>query len=548
MSVLVTDTRTVISEADANVGGTWTSITAGGAFTTPFVESTAAWVGTLNIDTGQMYFDLTTPLSAVNQMIYVWSNNFALQSVWTATNPPNAMYLSDGTNHISFKLAGSDKKEFSHLSSQDWNWDCLLLDMDKAAEWNSLGYTTIRGGSFAAFNSASVDRFGADMTTLSKGLGGGTNVAVDIIRMGNNGLRITSGSAADPGKFLQIVVEDRSTGNLKAHGIIREYTTGIYGIQGPLTFGTSSTAGSYFQDSNITLAFENRVVANNKYFLSVTGSATANTTFILRNSSITTAGPYVKCDFSGSANAFIRKLEITGCSFSNLGNPIYFSRNLSGSFHTASQNSFAGCGIIDAGSVLFQDNTITTGKNPSGSLLLNTGSATDNMSNLSFIASGTVGHAIYITAAATYSFDNFNYSGFGADGAVNAVVYNNSAGAVLINVIGGDTPTYRNGAGATTTLSSPATLTLTGMVSGTEVTITSGSPEVVLYHLESVDNDGVAEYSYTDTAGKIVDILVFHINYDPNLSSILNYTLLTEDATIPIQQITDRIYSNPAGP
>jgi len=103
---------------------------------------------------------------------------------------------------------------------------------------NANGYTVVRGGSFANWSAntgSAINRFGSDFTTLSKGVGGGVNVATDIIRMGNNGLVITSGSSADPGKFVQIVNEDKSTANLKAHGIIREYTTGIYGIQGPLT-------------------------------------------------------------------------------------------------------------------------------------------------------------------------------------------------------------------------------------------------------------------------------------------------------------------------
>jgi hypothetical protein len=78
------------------------------------------------------------------------------------------------------------------------------------------------------------------MTTLSKGLGGGTNVAVDIIRIGNGGIVITGGTTSTRGKFVEIVVEDRSTANLKAHGIIREYSTNLYGVQGPLTFGAST--------------------------------------------------------------------------------------------------------------------------------------------------------------------------------------------------------------------------------------------------------------------------------------------------------------------
>ena len=553
MSVRVTDTRIVITEADNTTG--WTG--ADQATSEFFAEAPNAIQSSQSPGSPlQIYYTDATPRDVSGSLVYVYVWNNAVQDPWQhATLPPQTLHLGDGTNRISLKMAGQDRRVFNHLDGPT-GFQNLVIDGSMIAAMNAAGLVIARAGSLANYltNIGSTTMFGGDFATLSKALAGGNNLGVDIIRIGKHGLRITSGSSADPGKFSQIVTEDASTANLKAHGIIRTYTTGIYGAQGPLTFGSqSATFPTYFSDSGITLAFENRNINNDKYYLKVTGSATADTTFILRNSTIATAGPHVYCNFSGSsAIDYIRKLELTGNSFSNLTNRIDFANNYSSSFHTASQNVFSGCGIINVGNAFFDSNTIQTGVNPSGSLLLNSSSAayqteqTDNMANLTFIASGTVGHAIYMTEAeATYSFNNFTYDGFGANETENSSVYNNSAGAVLINIIGGETPTVRNGGGATTTLSSPATLTLTGMVSGTEVTITSGSIPTVLFNVEDVDGAGEAAYPYTDTAGQIVDILIFHIDYDPNLSSIYGYTLLNEDATIPIQQILDRNYNNP---
>ena len=551
MAVVVTDTRIVITEADNTTG--WTGADQAG--TDFFCEAPNAIQSSLAIATDQVYYTDATSRDVSGSLIYVYSFNNAIQNPWTDVNPPNALHLGDGTNRVSFKMAGSDRRVFNHADGPT-EWQCFVLDGSKIAEMEAAGYTTTRAGSYASFlaNIGALVDFGSDFDTLSKALGGGFNVGVDIIRFGKDGLRVTGGSSGDPGIFLEVVEEDRSTTTLKAHGIIREYTAGVYGLQGPLTFGTASAAGSWFEDSNISLTFEDRNINDDKLYVRITGSAAADTTFILKNSAITTAGPNVTLDFSGSSNtSHIRKLELTGNTFSSLGNPVYFGNNYSSSFHTASNCTFANCGIITAGNIVFDGNTIQTGKNHSGSLLLDSSSAayldkqTDNMSNLSFIASGTTGHAIYITeAAATYSFSGFSFSGFGADGSAAASIYNNSGGSVLINLIGTSTPTVRNGGISTTTLSSPATLTLTGMVSGTEVTITSGSDSTVLYHLESVDVDGEAAYSYT-AGGIIVDILIFEITKDPQVSSIFNYTLLTEDATIPIQQIDDNIYFNPGG-
>lgn len=180
----------------------------------------------------------------------------------------------------------------------------------------------------------------------------------------------------------------------------------------------------------------------------------------------------------------------------------------------------------------------------------------DLITNCSFNGTSSFGHAIQITTAATYSFDGNTFSGYsGTPGAnltpnsgdQNAEIYNNSGGYVYINISNGDTPSVRNGVGASTELSNPVLLTLTGILSGSEVTITSGSDSTVLYHLESVTGTGQAIYQYNYSAGTIVDILIFEVTKDPNLSNIYDYTLGSINSTIPIRQIPDRVYTNPLG-
>ena len=64
----------------------------------------------------------------------------------------------------------------------------------------------------------------------------------------------------------------------------------------------------------------------------------------------------------------------------------------------------------------------------------------------------TNGHAIIITTPGTYTFNDLTFTGFGVDESNTAAVYNNSGGAVTINIAGGTSPTVRNGAGASTTV------------------------------------------------------------------------------------------------
>lgn len=75
-----------------------------------------------------------------------------------------------------------------------------------------------------------------------------------------------------------------------------------------------------------------------------------------------------------------------------------------------------------------------------------------NITNCRFV-SGASGHAIEITTPGTYSFVGNTFTGFGADGTTDASIYNNSGGAVTLNLGAGDsTPTVRNGAGASTSV------------------------------------------------------------------------------------------------
>lgn len=166
--------------------------------------------------------------------------------------------------------------------------------------------------------------------------------------------------------------------------------------------------------------------------------------------------------------------------------------------------------------------------------------ATMTLQDLTFSNySGAV--ALNITSSGEYTLDNCTFDGSGD----YEVEVSHPAGAVTMSLINNTTALTAGditGSGLYL-IENNKTLTLTGMVSGTEVTIVSASIE--LFHEENVSSSGSINYVYNYEANKIVDILIFHVDYDPNLSSIFNYTLLSTDATIPIQQIDDRVYNNP---
>ena len=103
-----------------------------------------------------------------------------------------------------------------------------------------------------------------------------------------------------------------------AHGIFRAYTTIAFGVQGPLTFGYGLGGGgatdSYFEDSGVVVVFEDRNISNDKYFFKFEGHSTTVSSFILSDSTISTAVQAVRV----SAGPDIDVLDLSGVSFVGL--------------------------------------------------------------------------------------------------------------------------------------------------------------------------------------------------------------------------------------
>ena len=171
-----------------------------------------------------------------------------------------------------------------------------------------------------------------------------------------------------------------------------------------------------------------------------------------------------------------------------------------------------------------------------------------NIQNCQFTSDGS-GHAIEFDTPGTYTFTGNTFSGYGAGATTDAAVYNNSGGLVTLNVAGGgDTPTVRNGAGASTVINNTKNLTLVvssggTLLSGILVKVIKVSDRSQLFS-GTTNVNGEVTYSH-DLAGTDVDIFFIDTAYEPDLSDIKDYTLVGADTTIPVSLITDPDYDNP---
>lgn len=162
-----------------------------------------------------------------------------------------------------------------------------------------------------------------------------------------------------------------------------------------------------------------------------------------------------------------------------------------------------------------------------------------NISDCYFRSAG--GHAIEITTPGTYTFSGNTFAGYGADGTTDAAVYNNSGGAVTLNISGGgDTPTVRNGAGASTIVSAGAVVTFDGINAGSEIRVFSLAG-VARAGVETCDANHVLSF---DVYGAPETVVIRIVNV---LYKIKEFTAKVSvgSLTIPVQQELDPWYKNP---
>jgi len=142
----------------------------------------------------------------------------------------------------------------------------------------------------------------------------------------------------------------------------------------------------------------------------------------------------------------------------------------------AVENNVAGVEIRDATFKLCHGITLNGGKLASvvTESIADPAVITNNPGNIldcDFITDGS-GHAIEITLPGTYTFQGNHFFDYGADGTADAAIHNTSGGLVTLNITGGgDTPTVKNGAGASTIINNTVVLTVSNLLSGSDVVI-----------------------------------------------------------------------------
>jgi hypothetical protein len=374
---------------------------------------------------------------------------------------------------------------------------------------------------------------------MTSGISKGRPLCADAFRYGRAELILTAGDLSNGyATFTGAAAQNDASAN--RWGLLQSEGTGFL-WKGLLTLGTSGTAVD-MRDSNVNVTIDdcprtyaafNRIEVNN----SGSNVEWTGVNFVALNASGVSIGQFEMID-----NAVV---DLDGCSFTDMSTFIFQSNAI------VNGTTFRRCGQVTQGGADF-DGCLFDQSAAAVALLV---SNPNNVDDCRFVSDGT-GHAIELTSACagnSYTAVDWFVSGYASSNGStgNEVIYNNSGGAVTINVDGGSGATaltYRNGTGASTSIVASFSYTVKGLEQNTEVTFVTAGTSTELFHVENAttsDGDGKYQVTYSHSGGATVDVLIHHVNYKPDISNILGVTLPSANAEVKVQMFADENYFNP---
>ena len=364
-------------------------------------------------------------------------------------------------------------------------------------------------------------------------IGKGNPHGVDAIRYGRCSSIFTAGDVAPNGPctFAGFAAADETSSTY--WGLARTIPGG-YLWKGRMQLGTSGSL-VYFVDANASITWDEtpKVSANFNLIEVNNASSQVDWTNVVHRCLSTQSPTRLLVNADADLNWDL-------CQFYDMG-----AMTFGGTTGFCTNAKFQGCGQIEPNGTNLSDSEFAGYEGTADSGYVNWDVSTDpngKLDNCSFTKGSAATHAIEFDATnspTTMTLVNQSYSGYGADTTTSAALYfKRTSGTVTVNY-DGDLPTYKT-AGATISLVSSVTITLTGLVDGTEVRVYKTSDDSVVDGIESTTG---GTWAFSAAAGLGVYMRIFHVEYLP--ADIEGYTLPGSSTSLPVQQIFDRNYNNP---
>lgn len=562
----ITDNRTSLTTNDATGLDDLTGSASGATSTEYFVEGTGAQGVKISSSVDGLLYDAGSAQDWSGNVFYIWFNCLTAGLLDTLANGGIRVRFCGATVTDWFEVyvEGSD--------TYTGGFQMLVVDIDEArTQATGAG----PGGTNGTTPATTAIRYvGVVFDVTGMVTGNVNNCFVDAmwrLPASTPGILVEGQNTGAVDWTWQDIVDAGDIGDTtKAWGTVERLKNGTISLNTPIRFGANDTVTHGFSDTNETVGFEDALVPDAFYGLDVIGNSGGTTNFALglktgtgddatgaQGGSLQSSGPrfYLDVNDANVDSANFYGVSIQGAGAITADDPA---------------TSMIGCVFLDCTSALvsniadFLRCTVVNANTADGVAFLTTDDLTDVV-NSTFEFSD--GHAIELTTTLVTpqtSKGNLFVGSFGgtpgsnltpASGSTDAMIYNNAGGAVTINVTsGGDTPSIRNGASATTTVNNNVQVTLTGLKDNTEIRVLTAGTTTELAGIENA-TAGSADartFAFSLQAATSVDIRIIHggtaaadgLFYE--IQAIKSYSIPATDTSLPIQQVRDRNYNNPA--
>lgn len=437
-SYLVDLTDLSLMEATTDVsalGGGAAGLSADPDFAIQGTNSVTKQVSTAGTIKGMVYDSTTPPTLGANDHIFVWVYATCPGLLELLANGGMRVTIgTDTSNYNDYYVAGKD----TFLKGGHRCWP--------------VRYTTAAPtpGAQTGTPGASPQVFGGQLHVT--GILRADNLAVDAIRFGT-GAYITAGAIATPITFAGFAAQNDLVAN--SWGVFSE-VQGSYLLQGKFVVG-QTTAGvptlAYLDDPGADIIIVDTPHSLTDFTQIIVDHA--STEFHTTNMNIRALGTNNpgQIIFNNAATvASIDKGVWADLGIITLQAAVVLTDVIIQRCGLITQNSatLTDCTIDDGAGVLSNNPTLITGCNFPG---------------------GGIGHALECNTIGTYGWVGNTDTGYTgtrgsnmtpASGSANAMFYNNSGGLITLNVSGGgQSPSVRNGAGATTVVVQDAPISIT---------------------------------------------------------------------------------------
>lgn len=463
---MATDLRTTITGFDSTTNvtssGTNPSLqTAAGLYYEPTGALATQWSNQAQENIYENSLP-STDLSDVT-MYGVFKDNF----VDTYANQGLQLVIGDGTDLVGYDAGGSDAQG---IRLPDYFFS-IKLDVSIIVAAPGTAFTVI-SGSEANLSQSAATQVGFGGIHLSKANGNSANCYWDALYYHANdsyALRINAGTSGTPETTSDIVTDDITNG----WGLISNPIGSVYQFFGPTEWGEpTANADVYFSASDETWIWigdngGGRAVTSDHFIFRIVGNATDTISVTWATIGITMSG--VRGTFTvGDTN--VNTIDWDNVTLIDFGAVSFAAAS---GTRTHDVVNFNNCDQVSPNGCNGSDWVFNGGFNANGAMLLDTAGDSNNIVGATFNSDGS-GHAIEVTATGSYDFDNFTFDAGYAAVDRNAAVFNNSGGAITINVQnGGDSPSVwpdSSGAAMTQNLFNWAV----GAASGTSLNLSMG--------------------------------------------------------------------------